>query len=150
MNCRHDDWRHDWHAIVAWKHSQPVTHSIRFCEKLARYDGRQENRLLLHGGCHAAVCGMVAASGKGNAMQATPNQFGPQDPYACLLAIVSLTTCRTMHTTMTTSGAITADDELLRTLRAMEQENSRLPLEISKIFARVMKPFLDVHRRAAQ
>ena len=63
--------------------------------------------------------------------------------------IVSQTTNRTTPTTTTTSCAITANDELIRTLRSIVHQNRRLPLEISKMFVDTVKPLLGVHRTAA-
>ena len=65
-------------------------------------------------------------------------------------AIVSLSITRTSPTSTTTSCSITAHEELLQTLRAIEQRNAQLPHEMSKAFAEAVKPLLDVLRSAAQ
>ena len=62
-------------------------------------------------------------------------------------AVVSLTTTRTTPTSTTSSCVITANDELLRTLRSMEQQNARLPREM---FPMAIKPLLDVPRTTAR
>ena len=55
-----------------------------------------------------------------------------------------------MPTTKSTSAAISANDELLRALSAMEHQNVRLQRTLSKIFAKAAEPLLKVHRSAAQ
>ena len=64
--------------------------------------------------------------------------------------IVSLTTTQTTPTTSATACAITANDELLRTLIAMAQQNAELPHELIKEFEKAVKPLFDVHCTAAQ
>lgn len=62
---------------------------------------------------------------------------------------MSLTT-RTTSTAKNTSGAITANDELLGALREMEQQNLRLPRKHSEVFAKAVERLLQVHRSGAQ
>ena len=59
-------------------------------------------------------------------------------------AIVSLTNIPTAPPPRATLCAITAKDELLRALRAMEQQNAMVAQELSKVFAIALKPLLDV------
>ena len=70
-----------------------------------------------------------------------PTPIGP--------AIVSLAPTRTTPTTTTTYCSVRATAELLRALRAMEQQNARLPEQISREFAKAVKPLVDVHLSAA-
>ena len=65
-------------------------------------------------------------------------------------AIVSLTTSRTTPTSTTTASAVKSHDKLLLSLIAMEQQNARLPQELSKVFGNAVKPWLEVHRDGAQ
>ena len=64
-------------------------------------------------------------------------------------ATVSLTTTRTPSSTVTTYS-ISAHNELLQTLKAMVQQHAELPMQLSKEFAKVVQPLLDVHRSAEQ
>ena len=65
-------------------------------------------------------------------------------------AIGSITNTRTTPTATTTSCAITANDELLRALRAVEQENARFPHTLSRVFVKEVESLLKVHRSAPQ
>ena len=60
-------------------------------------------------------------------------------------ATVSLTTTRTPSSTVTTYSLF-AHNELLQTLRAMAQQHAELPMPLSKEFAKVVQPLMDVHR----
>ena len=64
--------------------------------------------------------------------------------------IRSLTTTRTTPATKTTSCGLRANEDLRRTLRAMEQQNTRLPHELSMFFAKTDKQLLQLHRGAAK
>ena len=63
-------------------------------------------------------------------------------------AIVSLTTTQTTRTTSLTTCVLSLNDEIIRTQNA--QQNAQLPQQLSKVFAKAVKPLLDVHRTAAQ
>ena len=65
-------------------------------------------------------------------------------------AIVSLTTTQTTPTTSSTTCALSLSEELIRTLREVAQQNAQLPQQHSKVFAKVLRPLLDVHRTPAQ
>ena len=57
-------------------------------------------------------------------------------------AIVSLTRTRKTHTATSTSYAITGNDEFLRALRPMAQQNARIPLELPTVFAKPVDGFV--------
>ena len=65
-------------------------------------------------------------------------------------AIVSLTTTETTPTTSATTCTLTENEDLIRTLRAMAQQTAQLPQQLSRVFAKAVKPLLDVHRNAPQ
>ena len=64
-------------------------------------------------------------------------------------AIVSLTTTRTAPSTTTKGCAISTSDELMKTLKAMAQQNAQLLMLLSRVFENAVKPLLDVPRSAA-
>ena len=69
-----------------------------------------------------------------------PTPLGP--------ATVSLTTTRT-HSSTVTTYSLSAHDQLLQTLKAMVLQHAELPRQLSKEFAKVIQPLLDLHRSAA-
>ena len=69
-------------------------------------------------------------------------------PTPAVSAIVSLTTTQITLTISTMSCAITAKDELLTTQRPIEQQNARMPLELSKVFEDAVKRLFHVDRSA--
>ena len=89
-------------------------------------------------------CGTQA---RGEAFTVTPALISPTPAGS---AIESLTITRKASSATTTTCAITANDELLRALRAIPQQNSRHPQEISKVFVKEVNPLLDLHRGLAQ
>ena len=64
-------------------------------------------------------------------------------------AIVRLTTTQTTPTTSSTTCALSVGEQLIRTLKHVAQENAQLPLHLSRVFAKAVKPFLELPRTAA-
>ena len=65
-------------------------------------------------------------------------------------AIVGLKTTQTTPTTSLTTCALSLNEELIRTLREVAHQNAQFPQHRSRVFAKAVRPLLDVHRTAAQ
>ena len=70
-------------------------------------------------------------------------------PTAAGAAMVSLTTTSKTPSATPISCAISVKTELLGALRAMEQQNARLPRALSMVFAKAVDLLLQVHRSIA-
>ena len=126
------------------------TEGKRFRAKLNEFGTREKNCFVLRATRHGGECRMGCTHGEGDADETYPNLFCPHHPTPGGSAIVSLTTSQTTPTTYSTNCAMTANDELIRKLRAVAQQNAQLPQQLSKVFAKAVIPLLDVDRRAAQ
>ena len=64
--------------------------------------------------------------------------------------IVSLTTTQTTPTPSTSTCALSVGEELIRMRTQVGQQNAQLPQQLARVFAKGVKPLLEVHRTAAQ
>ena len=77
--------------------------------------------------------------------------FGPYDSYAAWFRNrESDDHTSTTPTSTVTTCALWTQDELLQTLKEMPQQNPQLPMQLSRVYEKVVKPKLEMHRTVAQ
>ena len=96
---------------------------------------------------NAELLARLAKESLCNAIQITSARMIPTPAGS---AILRLKRNRTMPTAWTTADASSTIQELISPLRGVDHQNARLPLRLSRMFAKGIQPLRQVQRSAAQ